>query len=107
MPSIRFPEKVCEMYVRWKTCTEPDVGWCFVCNSPIRSEKELIPGTNHHNCVDFAEENATHANETAQQQTHTRSRAFQAAFKKVLAVHAGLFRRLAEHDQTDHKPSFR
>ena len=30
--------------------TEKAVGWCLLCDSPIRTEADLIPDTNTHNC---------------------------------------------------------
>lgn len=29
---------------------EERVGWCLLCNAPIRSEADLIPESNTHNC---------------------------------------------------------
>jgi hypothetical protein len=39
------------MYENWIECEEPNVGWCLLCNQPIRSAEDLIPGTNSHNCA--------------------------------------------------------
>ena len=39
-----------QMYQNWIDCDEPNIGWCLMCNSPIRSADDLIPGTSSHNC---------------------------------------------------------
>jgi len=47
---IQVPSNLEEMFQNWAECDEPNVGWCLMCNGPIRSVDDLIPGTNFHNC---------------------------------------------------------
>ena len=47
---IQIPDNLEEMYAKWRTDPEPSIGWCLLCDSPIRSEADLIPGTSSHNC---------------------------------------------------------
>lgn len=47
---IQAPPNLEQMYQSWIECEEPNVGWCLLCDSPIRSADDLIPGTNAHNC---------------------------------------------------------
>jgi hypothetical protein len=47
---IQAPPNLDEMFQSWIDCEEPNCGWCFMCNGPIRSAADLIEGTNFHNC---------------------------------------------------------
>ena len=47
---IQAPPKLDQMFQHWIDCEEPNVGWCLLCDSPIRSAEDMIPGTNSHNC---------------------------------------------------------
>jgi hypothetical protein len=47
---IEFPSNIEEMLDNWTSCPEENVGWCLLCDGPIRSEKDLIPNSNTHNC---------------------------------------------------------
>lgn len=47
---IEFPPNLMEMMEAWLTSDEPGVGWCLLCNSPIKSESDIIAGTNTHDC---------------------------------------------------------
>lgn len=47
---IQAPTNLEEMFQHWVESEEPNVGWCLMCDSPIRSEADMIPGTNSHNC---------------------------------------------------------
>jgi len=47
---INVPEDLEEMFQHWVDSEEPNVGWCLLCDSPIRSEADMIPNTNSHNC---------------------------------------------------------
>ena len=47
---IQAPPNLAEMFQHWSECKEPNVGWCLMCDSPIRSADDLIPGTSSHNC---------------------------------------------------------
>jgi hypothetical protein len=51
MVPIEFPDDLEQMLDDWASCAEENVGWCLLCDSPIRSEKDLIPNTNTHNCA--------------------------------------------------------
>jgi hypothetical protein len=47
---IQFPTDIEKMFIAWKNCKEPNIGWCLLCNQPIRSVEDLLPGTDFHNC---------------------------------------------------------
>jgi hypothetical protein len=47
---IEFPPNLMEMMEAWITSTEPNVGWCLLCNRPIKCKDDLIPDTNTHDC---------------------------------------------------------
>jgi hypothetical protein len=49
MVPIEFPENIEEMLDNWASCAEENVGWCLLCDGPIRSAQDLIPKTNTHN----------------------------------------------------------
>ena len=50
MVPIQFPPNIDEMLDNWASCPEANVGWCLLCDGPIRSENDLIPKTTTHNC---------------------------------------------------------
>jgi hypothetical protein len=52
MVPIQFPPNFLDMLDAWSTSDEPNVGWCLRCNRPIKSEDDLIPETNTHNCFE-------------------------------------------------------
>jgi hypothetical protein len=47
---IQFPPNIMEMLDNWESCPEANVGWCLLCDAPIRSAQDLIPNSNTHNC---------------------------------------------------------
>lgn len=47
---IQLPPNLEEMFEHWIDSDEPNVGWCLLCDCPIPSADDLIPGTNSHNC---------------------------------------------------------
>lgn len=47
---IQVPPNLDEMLQRWIDSDEPNVGWCLLCDNPIRSADDMIPGTNSHSC---------------------------------------------------------
>ena len=47
---IKPPDNIEEMIESWLVCERESVGYCFVCNSPILSVFDIIPGTNDHRC---------------------------------------------------------
>jgi len=47
---IMAPLDLEEMFNAWINDSEPNIGWCLICNRPIRSENDLIPESNVHNC---------------------------------------------------------
>jgi hypothetical protein len=47
---IEFPPNFEEMLEAWRTSDEPGVGWCLLCNRRIKSETDIIAGTNTHDC---------------------------------------------------------
>lgn len=57
---IEFPPNFMEMLESWAGCTEPGVGWCFLCNRRIKSKDDFIPGTNTHCCRQGRAFEATH-----------------------------------------------
>ena len=47
---IQVPPNLDEMFQRWIDSDVPNVGWCLLCDNPIRSADDMIPGTASHNC---------------------------------------------------------
>ena len=47
---IQFPPNMMEMLDHWEGCPDENVGWCLLCDGPIRSAQDLIPNSNTHNC---------------------------------------------------------
>ena len=47
---LQVPPNLEETLAAYATYDGPKVGWCLLCNAPIRSEAEFIPGTNTRNC---------------------------------------------------------
>lgn len=47
---IQSPDNIEEMIESWLLYEGESVGYCFVCDSPIKSEFDIIPGTNDHRC---------------------------------------------------------
>jgi hypothetical protein len=64
---IEFPPNLMEMMEAWLTTDEPNVGWCFLCNRPIKCEDDLIPETNTHNCPEGRALEETHHSRVAAQ----------------------------------------
>jgi len=58
---IQWPENLDEMLEDMNRSRESRVGWCLLCNSPIRSEDDFIPNTNTHNCEAGRLHEAKHA----------------------------------------------
>lgn len=52
MVRVRFPENIAEMLDNWTSCAEENVGGCLLCDGPIRSENEIMPTGNTHNCTE-------------------------------------------------------
>jgi hypothetical protein len=52
MVPIQFPPNSLDMLDAWMTSDEPNVGWCLLCNCPIKSVNDLIPETNTHDCFE-------------------------------------------------------
>jgi hypothetical protein len=48
--SVQTPENMEEMLLHWTSYDGPNVGWCHLCDRPILSADDLIPGTNTHSC---------------------------------------------------------
>lgn len=57
---IELPENIDEMIEAWANFHGRKVGWCLLCNSPIRTESDFLPGTNTHNCEAGREFEARH-----------------------------------------------
>ena len=47
---LRVPGNLESMLLNWTNFQGPSVGWCLLCDQPIRSEDDFIPGTNTHSC---------------------------------------------------------
>jgi hypothetical protein len=47
---IDFQPTVHEMAEKFFAHRGEVLGWCLLCDSPIRTEQEFIPGTDTHNC---------------------------------------------------------
>jgi hypothetical protein len=47
---IQVPENLEEMLEAWTSYAGENVGWCLLCNGPIHTEADMIPGTNTHDC---------------------------------------------------------
>jgi hypothetical protein len=49
--SPKIPDNLDEIILNWASYAGPSkVGWCFLCDQPILSEDDLIPGTATHRC---------------------------------------------------------
>ena len=48
---LQVPNNMEEMFQAWQDDHEPSIGWCLLCHSPVRTETDLIPETNTHNCA--------------------------------------------------------
>ena len=47
---IQAPDNLEEMLAAFVNDQEEKVGWCLLCNSAIRTENDMIPNTNTHDC---------------------------------------------------------
>ena len=47
---IQPPSHFEKMIESWLAYEGESVGYCIVCDSPIKSEFDIIPGTNDHRC---------------------------------------------------------
>jgi hypothetical protein len=48
---LKVPENIEEILNDWVSDDTEKIGWCLLCNRPIRTEADLIPRTNTHNCA--------------------------------------------------------
>jgi hypothetical protein len=48
---IQPPDDLDEMIESWLAYEGESVGYCFVCDLPIKNEFDIIPGTNDHRCA--------------------------------------------------------
>jgi hypothetical protein len=53
MGSIRFLQNIADMLDNWESCAEENVGWCLLCDGPIRSAQDLIQNSNAHTCPEI------------------------------------------------------
>ena len=58
---VQVPKNLEEMYTRWKDYQGQCVGWCLLCDQPIVSEDDLLPGSSTHNCAAGRALEAEHA----------------------------------------------
>jgi hypothetical protein len=42
MVPIQFPANLEEMLDNWETCPDENVGWCLLCDGPVRTAQDLI-----------------------------------------------------------------
>jgi len=49
---IQIPANLEQMLQNWNSDPEPNIGWCLLCDSAIRTEDDLIPETSTHNCAE-------------------------------------------------------
>ena len=47
---LRPSPAIADMLKHWALSKEPNIGWCLVCDRPIRDLNDLIPRTNFHRC---------------------------------------------------------
>ena len=57
---VQIPDNFDEMLEAFANYSEERIGWCLLCNSPIRSEADLISNTNTHDCEAGRAFEATH-----------------------------------------------
>ena len=48
---VECPDNLEEMMEAWTSSTEETIGWRLLCNSAIHTAKDLIPGTDTHDCA--------------------------------------------------------
>lgn len=49
---LQLPDKVDEMIENWVNYPGPKIGWCLLCDRPIKAEHDLITGTDTHDCAE-------------------------------------------------------
>lgn len=65
---VRIPENIEEMVNAWVNYQGPKIGWCFLCNGPIRSADQLLGDSGTHDCeAGRSLEENIHATELGQQ----------------------------------------
>lgn len=47
---VQFPDNLEDMFEAMTSYEGDKVGWCLLCNAPIHSEADIIPGTSTHDC---------------------------------------------------------
>ena len=47
---LQVPDNLESMLLNWTNFQGRSVGWCLLCDQPILSEDDFIPGTNTHSC---------------------------------------------------------
>jgi hypothetical protein len=47
---VHFPANIEEMLENWESCADENVGWCLLCDGPIRTAQDLIENTDTHIC---------------------------------------------------------
>jgi len=47
---VEIPANFDEIIDTMNASTEERIGWCFLCNGPVRGPEDLIPGTSTHRC---------------------------------------------------------
>ena len=47
---VAMPLRLMEMLQKYDNSTAEGIGWCLLCDSLIRSERDLIANTNTHKC---------------------------------------------------------
>ena len=46
MVPIQFPANLVEMLDNWVACPDENVGWCLLCDAPVRNAQDLIENSN-------------------------------------------------------------
>jgi hypothetical protein len=47
---LTLPDNFDEIIETMNASTEERIGWCFLCNGPVRGPEDLISGTSTHRC---------------------------------------------------------
>lgn len=58
---VELPDNFDQMWEDMCRSRESRIAWCMLCNRPIRTEQDFIPGTNTHDCDAGRQFEAEHA----------------------------------------------
>jgi hypothetical protein len=71
---IKIPDNLDKMLNDMINSDEPRVGWCLLCNQPIRSEADFLENSHTHNCQAGRELEMKIASETSRTRRRPRCR---------------------------------